>query len=95
MNTAIENQLLNELALYLRPPGQGLYAVSSGKEKIKQETINYLGLEQNTTIDWPEHIQSLLNEDFNLADKIILAVPSDCGAGLQKGARGNDSKTRR
>lgn len=72
-------ELLKELSLYLRPPGQGIYTVSTGKSELNQFSQKYYpqyrsSLEFLQKINWEE------NKPF------ILAIPSDTGAGFLKGA---------
>jgi arginase family enzyme len=69
---------LDELAYYLRPPGQGIHAVSSGKAELAAKTRAYLGSEIRP---WREHLEDVVN-----AKLAILAIPSDTGAGIVRGA---------
>lgn len=84
------SSLLQELSLYLRPPGQGLYAVSSGKAALRNFTNRYLGLspqsQKSTAHDfWVQHLQKL--QALRGRDAVvILAIPSDAGAGIMRGA---------
>ena len=82
--------LITELALYLRPPGQGLYAVSSGKAEMQSFTNQYLGLpvksQESTQPDfWRQHLQKI--KTLRGRDAVVLlAIPSDAGAGIMRGA---------
>jgi arginase family enzyme len=69
---------LDELACYLRPPGQGIHAVSSGKAELAAKTRAYLGADPRP---WREHLEGVVN-----AKLAILAIPSDTGAGIVRGA---------
>ncbi len=79
-------QLLDELALYLRPPGQGIHTVSSGKAEAETFTKNYLGsFSASDTGFWRRHLDQLQNLKGQKA-VALLAIPSDCGAGIMRGA---------
>ncbi|MBI2378456.1 MAG: arginase family protein [Deltaproteobacteria bacterium] len=73
------DEALDELALYLRPPGQGIYAVSTGRRELLERTKRYLGAELP---DWRAHLEGL-KQGPRVA---LLAVPSDAGAGIVRGA---------
>ncbi len=82
---------LTELSLYLRPPGAGVYSVSTGREEIESETVAYLG---GTTKPWREHLAALL--DLRGRDRVaLLAIPSDGGAGIVRGAAWGPQAIRR
>lgn len=73
---------LDELAQYLRPPGQGIFAVSTGKAELERFTESYLGA---PAVDWRGHLDGLL--DIPGPHPVaLLAIPSDCGAGIVRGA---------
>jgi len=74
--------LLAELALYLRPPGQGIYAVSSGKSELDEFMRHYL---QHDDQDWHAHLEKIITLEGDSA-RAILAIPSDAGAGIRRGA---------
>jgi agmatinase len=69
---------IDELALYLRPPSQGVYAVSTGKKEIEEFAVNYLG---EYFLNWKDQLLKI--KDHKVA---ILAIPSDTGAGILRGA---------
>jgi agmatinase len=69
---------IDELALYLRPPAQGVYSVSTGREEILSFAKSYLGEDMS---DWKKQIKKI--KYHNVA---ILAIPSDTGAGILRGA---------
>lgn len=80
-----KNALLDELNLYLRPPGQGIYTVSSGKAELENFTKKYLGATWDENKPWRDH----LNQIPTLEGKdavALLAVPCDTGAGILRGA---------
>ena len=41
-------QILEELSLYLRPPGQGIYTVSTGKKELSEFSQQYCPYYQNS-----------------------------------------------
>ena len=69
---------IDELALYLRPPAQGVYAVSTGKKEIDIFAGEYLG---EKILDWKNQLRKIKYHDVAL-----LAIPSDTGAGILRGA---------
>lgn len=76
--------LLDELAALLRPPGQGIFAVSTGKRELLARTQAYLGVdEQALAQPWRSHLASVLADPPKVA---MLAIPSDTGAGIVRGA---------
>lgn len=80
-----QNDLFDELSLYLRPPGQGIYTVSSGKLELEKLTKEYLGASWDVSQPWRDR----LNQISNLRGKeavALLAVPCDTGAGILRGA---------
>ena len=77
---------LDELALYLRPPGQGVHAVTTGIAERDAATRRYLGVSNGTLPDWRRHLEGLT--ELRGADAVaILALPSDVGAGIRRGAQ--------
>ncbi|MFO7564561.1 MAG: arginase family protein [Enhygromyxa sp.] len=72
---------LDELACYLRPPGQGIHTVSTGKAELQAQTRAYLGPDFSPERAWREHLEGVL-----AAEVAILAIPSDTGAGIVRGA---------
>jgi len=74
---------LDELAAMLRPAGGGLFTVSTGR--AEQEALQRVlyGARDAGEIDerWREALAALPS-----ARVVILGVPSDCGAGLVRGA---------
>ncbi len=75
--------MLDELALYLRPPGQGIYTVSTGRAERAAATMRYLGW--HAPQSWRTHLEQILTEGTRPAVALI-AVPSDTGAGIVRGA---------
>lgn len=85
MNKEQTNHALDELALYLRPPGQGIHTVSSGKSELERFTQNYLGSSWSLSEPWKNHLKELIH--LKGSDAVaILAVPHDTGAGIVRGA---------
>ncbi len=76
--------LLNELSLLLRPPGQGIYAVSTGKKEQIEFTKKYIK-DWLPNYSWKKHL-SQLTDIGETASVALLAIPSDCGAGIVRGA---------
>ncbi|WP_181233284.1 arginase family protein [Enhygromyxa salina] len=81
MRPALQDQLLDELACYLRPPGQGIHAVSTGKAQLEAKTRAYLGPSWDPGRAWREQLEAVVD-----ADVAMLAIPSDTGAGIMRGA---------
>jgi arginase family enzyme len=79
---ANSSKLLDELASFLRPPGQGIPTFSTGKEELLKKTENYLG---SVPSSWRDHLAQVteLRGDDAVA---LLALPSDTGAGIVRGA---------
>ena len=77
------DQILDELAAYLRPPGQGIHAFSTGKEAIDAATAAYLGDAWNPSDSWRGHLSTLATAPPPIA---LLAIPCDTGAGIVRGA---------
>jgi arginase family enzyme len=73
--------LLDELAYYLRPPGQGIHTVSSGKQEQLAKTAAYLGPSWDPERPWREQLERVVGARF-----AMLAIPSDTGAGIMRGA---------
>jgi agmatinase len=73
--------ILDELACYLRPPGQGIHTVSTGKAELAGKTRAYLGPSYDERRPWREQLEGVV-----AADVAILAIPSDTGAGIVRGA---------
>jgi arginase family enzyme len=73
--------LLDELACYLRPPGQGIYTVSTGRDELWAKTRSYLGPSWEPERPWREQLAAVVD-----AELAILAIPSDTGAGIVRGA---------
>ncbi|MCC7440700.1 MAG: arginase family protein [Bdellovibrionales bacterium] len=77
--------LLDELALYLRPPGRGIHAVSTGLGESQAFAARYLGATFNSERPWREHLAGLVS--LKGPDAVaILALPHDTGAGIVRGA---------
>jgi len=76
---------LEELALYLRPPGQGIHTISSGRAEQEAFTRAYLGLAASEELDWKRYLQRA--PELKGRDAVaLLAIPSDAGAGIMRGA---------
>jgi arginase family enzyme len=73
--------LLDELACYLRPPGQGIHTVSTGKREQLAQTRAYLGESWDPEQPWREQLSRVVGAKF-----AMLAIPSDTGAGIMRGA---------
>jgi arginase family enzyme len=73
--------LLDELACYLRPPGQGIYTVSTGRQALLAKTRAYLGESWDPERPWREQLARVVGAKF-----AMLAIPSDTGAGIMRGA---------
>lgn len=71
---------LDELARYLRPPGQGIHTISTGKRAMLEQTRAYLG---GDWVTWRERLEQILDARPRVA---MLAIPSDTGAGIVRGA---------
>ena len=80
--------LLDELACYLRPPGQGIHAVSTGREALLAQTQAYLGPDWDPAVPWREHLDTVTAAlAAQTAPRVaMLAIPSDTGAGIVRGA---------
>ena len=72
-----------ELARFLRPAGGGLYTVSTGRPEQEALQRQLYGARDAEQIDdrWREALASVAS-----ARVAILGIPSDCGAGLVRGA---------
>ncbi|MEE9383593.1 MAG: arginase family protein [Nannocystaceae bacterium] len=73
--------LLDELGCYLRPPGEGVFAVSTGREAREAATRAYMG---HASPDWREHLAQIV--DLPASAVVLLALPCDTGAGIVRGA---------
>ena len=73
-------KIINELVLYLRPPGQGIATFSTGKQELLEFTEAYL---KQTNPDWKAHISAFADDRDGRA---LIAVPCDTGEGILKGA---------
>lgn len=85
-------QLLDELELYLRPPGLGIHAVSTGRDAVRAQTWSYMGWTEDQVPSWRDHLEQLVRSDIQVA---IMAIPSDCGAGIVRGAAWGPQAIRR
>lgn len=73
---------LDELADYLRPPGAGIHTISTGKAELEAKTRAYLGRDaQLDRAGWRAHLAEVID-----APLFLLAIPSDTGAGIVRGA---------
>jgi arginase family enzyme len=73
--------LLDELGHYLRPPGHGIHTISSGKQEQLARTIAYLGASWDPARPWRDQLARVVGARF-----AMLAIPSDTGAGIVRGA---------
>ena len=51
---------LDELGAYLRPPGQGIHTVSTGRAELLAKTRRYLGDGYDPDAPWSDHLRGLL-----------------------------------
>lgn len=74
---------IEELALLLRPAGAGIHTVSTGRAEQERIQRRLYGQESPARIEagFRERLERLSE-----ARVVILAIPSDCGAGLVRGA---------
>ena len=72
-------KILEELSLYLRPPGQGIYTVSTGKAELESFSQKY-------SPTYKEPLDFLTQIDWQTTKPFLLGIPSDTGAGFLKGA---------
>lgn len=72
-----------KLALFLRPPGKGIYTVSAGKgmEAPLWKLIYKTDSEKRVLPLWEKSLHKIKK-----AKVIVIGVPSDCGAGYLRGA---------
>ncbi len=79
----MEMNALDELSTILRPPGQGIYLVSTGKAEQVALAKRLLGARSEAEI----HRAFVANlKKVENARGIILGIPSDVGAGYRRGA---------
>jgi agmatinase len=73
----------DELAHLLRPAGGGLFTVSTGRaaQLALQQSIYGAGSHEDVDRAWRQALASITS-----ARVALLAIPSDCGAGLVRGA---------
>jgi agmatinase len=81
--TPEEAAAVSELARFLRPAGGGLYTVSTGRaEQVAlQRTLYGAADEAEVDLRWRAALAAVPR-----ARVAILGIPSDCGAGLMRGA---------
>ncbi|HTL13261.1 MAG TPA: arginase family protein, partial [Bdellovibrionota bacterium] len=77
--------LLDELSLYLRPPGRGIHAVSTGLREAEAFTAKYLRGSRDLGRSWRQHLEGVVELKGKNA-VAILAIPPDTGAGISRGA---------
>jgi agmatinase len=70
-----------ELSHYLVPPGEGVFAVSTGRAQREAASARYLGVEEVKREAWRFAVEKALQ-----ARVAMLAIPSDNGAGIVRGA---------
>lgn len=80
-----QDEILDELGAYLRPPGQGVHAVSTGRAEMEAKTARYLGGGWSSDRRWRDHLATTLR-DAPKDGAALLAIPSDTGAGIVRGA---------
>ncbi|EDM79261.1 Arginase/agmatinase/formiminoglutamase [Plesiocystis pacifica SIR-1] len=79
--------LVDELSRYLRPPGQGIHAVSTGRAELARQTAAYLGPSWNPEEPWRAHLARALDSLGAESTPVAMwAIPSDTGAGIVRGA---------
>ncbi len=83
LTTLSRDELLDELGWLLRPPGQGIFTVSTGKAELLAKTRAYLGEGYEPDRPWREHVAAAIDRRPQVA---MLAIPSDTGAGIMRGA---------
>ena len=86
-------QIVNELSDYLRPPGQGVHAVSTGKKEIEAFTKSYLP-DWDPSSGWRSYLEQLETKG-QTSFVAMLGIPSDCGAGIVRGAAWGPIEIRR
>ncbi|MCA9591381.1 MAG: arginase family protein [Myxococcales bacterium] len=74
---------IDELSNLLRPPGGGLYLVSTGADAQRELQRRLLGADTDAEVmtKWRAQLESIRE-----AKAVVLAVPSDVGAGFRRGA---------
>jgi guanidinobutyrase len=74
---------VSDLARFLRPAGGGLYTVSTGRAEqlALQRTLYGAATEAEVDARWREALGAIQG-----ARVAVLGIPSDCGAGLMRGA---------
>ena len=74
---------LNKLKLFLRPPGSGIYTVSSGREiALPLWKLIFKTTKESSVINqWQKNLHKITK-----AKIILIGIPSDCGAGYLRGA---------
>lgn len=74
---------LDELACLLKPAGAGLYLVSTGKaeQQALQRSLYRVATDAEVDRAFRKNLERIVN-----AKAVLLAVPSDVGAGFQRGA---------
>jgi len=74
---------LERLRLFLRPPGRGIYTVSTGGGYAVPLLRGIYGSEEPTVVQraWEDSLQKVRR-----ATTLVLGIPSDTGAGILRGA---------
>lgn len=80
------------LEALLRPPGQGLYLVSTGRADQESFACRYLGARDASELT---ALHRCALDRIASAKVVILAIPSDVGAGYRRGASLGPSAIRR
>ncbi|HEY2901776.1 MAG TPA: arginase family protein, partial [Polyangia bacterium] len=77
------SSLLDELALMLRPAGGGIFTVSTGRAEQEQlqRALYQAADAAAVTTQWRAALASIAS-----AKVVVFGIPSDCGAGLVRGA---------
>ncbi|HXI60155.1 MAG TPA: arginase family protein [Polyangia bacterium] len=74
---------VDELALMLRPAGGGIFTVSTGRAEQEALQRTLYGAVDSAAVDsaWRASLSAIAT-----AKAVVLGIPSDCGAGLIRGA---------
>ncbi len=91
-NDDTKERALRDLALCLRPAGGGLYLVSTGKAEQEEWQRRFYGVSSAHLVQ-EAFLASL--EKVKDAKTVVLAIPSDVGAGFRRGANLGPREIRR
>lgn len=75
--------MLEKLSFFLRPPGKGVYAVSTGRKMADALLKRIYGTSQLSLMDtrWKQNLKNI-----PAATVVLLGCPSDTGAGIVRGS---------